>query len=147
MDVSVSVASDSSIYDKLDALEDLEQAVRAHFSDRAYGPNVNYLTVGIHIFPPDDTGVHGARPLKFMKTLKIPVAKKVLTNVVEYYIFPDYERFKRSSQEKGRAYVAQMLIDSTDILIKNQAKYPDWDAARFQADFTAFLRKYIPTAS
>jgi hypothetical protein len=147
MDVSVCVTSDSAIRGKPDALEDLEQAVHTHFIDRAYGPDVNHLTVGVHIFPPDDTGMHGARPLKFMKTLKVPVAKKVLTNVVEYYIFPDYERVKRSSQEKGRAYVAQMLIDSTDILIKNQAKYPDWDAARFRADFTAFLRKYLPTAS
>jgi len=64
-----------------------------------------------------------------------------LGNTVEVDIKSDYATNQTMNSEKAQIYIVDALINGLDAPKKNQAKFPNFDVARFAVEFTECLRK------
>lgn len=125
----------------------VNNAIEAFFADRAYGPDVIEVIIGLILMTgPTSERLHPVRPFEYRR---FDTEKSRITGgVIEIHksatwdVKPDFAAFIGQSQESARSYLCEALVASTAVLDEHHNLYPDFDVARFQADFAACLRAH-----
>jgi hypothetical protein len=145
MIVAIALTIDEEIARLSHGVWRISARLKEYFADKSYGDDIESLFIGLNLTAPGSERLHPVRGLKYRRkfTLKSSLtgASEYLGNTVEVDIKPDYATIQTMNSEKAQTYIVDALIDGLDALKKNQAKFPNFDAARFAAEFTECLRK------
>jgi hypothetical protein len=140
MNVGLALEIDSSIDHMAAIVTELDDVIRQCFRDVSYGSGVKNLTIGVILTSPDVGHLHPVRELRYRKHVRYKTPKMEFHDVVEYDVRPESAIFAQLGLEQARAYLARVLIESTELIERHKEKFPDFDVARFRQDFEGCLR-------
>lgn len=148
MDVGLGIENDVSVAHLMPVVRGINDALKACFSDREYGADLIDITIGMILVT--NTAIsnqfHPVRPFKYKR---IDRFKSITTgqiveirNSASWDVKPDFSTFSGLSLEAARNYLCKSLTASTAVLEEHRSEYPDFDVARFRADFETCLREH-----
>lgn len=148
MDIGFGIESDVSVEHLMPAVRAVNDALTAYFAGREYGSDLIDITIGVILVT--NTSIsnrfHPVRPFKYKRIDKF---KSITTgqiveirNCASWDVRPDFEIFSGLSLDGARDYLCETLIASTAVLEEHRSEYPDFDVARFRADFAACLQEH-----
>ncbi|MGB8326469.1 MAG: hypothetical protein WCE48_02695 [Steroidobacteraceae bacterium] len=140
MNVGLALEIDSSIDAMASVVTELDDTLKEFFREKIYGDDVQNLAIGVILTSPEIAHMHTVRDLKYRKRVSYKTPKMEFANVVEYDVKPNFEIFGQLSAPQARKYLAELLVDSTDVMRKHQSKFPNFDVATFTKDLRACLQ-------
>jgi hypothetical protein len=145
MIVGIALSIDEEIDRLSHGVNKITARLKEYFADKSYGDDIESLFIALILTGPGSERLHPVKGLKYRRkfTLKYSLIRttEYLGNTVEFDIKPDYATIRTMNSEKAQMYIIDALIDGLDVLKKNWAKFPNFDVARFLAEFTDCLRK------
>lgn len=147
MNVGLAIEVDRSVAHLMPAVREVNNALEAHFVERDYGPDVIEVIIGLILMTgPTSERLHPMRPFEYRRfdTERSRITGGVLEihKLATWDVKPDFTTFSGQSLEGARDYLCEALIASTAVLEEHHDQYPDFDVARFRADFAACLRAH-----
>lgn len=148
MDIGLAIESDVSVEHLIPAVREINNALKACFADKEYGSDLIYIAIGTILV--DSSAIaerfHPVRPFKYKRLdrVKHPGTGQIMEfhNSAAWDVKPDFAAFSGMSLEGARDYLCEALIASTACLEEHHSQYPDFDVARFRADFESCLRTH-----
>ena len=130
------------------AVREINNALKACFADKEFGSDLIYLAIGMILVDSSEIAerFHPVRPFKYKRLdrVKHPGTGHIMEfhNSASWDVKPDFEKFSGMGLDEARDYLCETLIASTACLEKHHSEFPDFDVARFRADFEACLRTH-----
>lgn len=148
MDIGLAIESDVSVEHLIPAVREINNALEACFADRGYGSDLIEIIIGVILV--DGSAIaerfHPVRLFEYRRfdTERSRITGEVLEihNMATWDVKPDFEKFSGMGLDEARDYLCETLIASTACLEKHHSEFPDFDVARFRADFEACLRTH-----
>lgn len=146
MDVGLAIEYHFSVEHLMPAVLGVNNALKACFTDRAYGSDLSNIAIGMILTGPGSERLHPVRPFDYsrLKRVKHPGTGHIMEirNSAGWDVKPDFTAFSGMNLEGARDYLCEALIVSTACLEEHHSQYPDFDVTRFRADFDACLRAH-----
>ena len=148
MKIGLAIEADVSVDHLMPAIRGVNNALEACFESREYGSDLIYAAIGLILV--DSSAIskrfHPVRPFKYKRLdrVKHPGTGHIMEfhNSASWDVKPDFAAFSSMGLEGARDYLCEALIASTDCLEEHHSEFPDFDVARFRADFEACLRAH-----
>jgi len=147
MNVGLAIESDITVEHLMPAVLGVNNAIEEFFVDREYGPDVIEVIIGLILMTgPTSERLHPVRPFEYRRF--DTERSRITGGVIEIHksatwdVKPDFATFNGQSLGGARDYLCEALIASTAVLEEHRSEYPDFDVARFRADFETCLRKH-----
>lgn len=147
MNVGLAIESDRAVEHLMPAVLDVNNAIEAFFVDREYGADVIEVIIGLILMTgPTSERLHPMRAFEYRRfdTERSRITGGVIEihKLATWDIKPDFATFSGLGMEAARDYLCEALIASTSVLDEHRSEYPDFNVARFRADFSACLRAH-----
>lgn len=126
----------------------INNALETYFVDRSYGGDVTNVVIGTILVERSEIAdrFHPVRPFRYTRFNR--EKSRITGEIFEVHttagwdVKPDFAVFSGQGLEGARDYLCEALIASTAVLEEHHDQYPDFDVARFRADFAACLRAH-----
>lgn len=126
----------------------VNNTLKSCFASNEYGADLIYIAIGVILV--DDSVIakrfHPVRPFDYrhLDKVKHPGTGQIMEfrNSASWDVKPDFAAFSGMNLDAARDYLCETLIASTEVLEEHRSQYPDFDVARFRADFEACLRAH-----
>lgn len=148
MDVGLAIESEKSVEHLISAVLDVNDALMACFKKREYGSDLIKISIGLILLEDSEHNrrFHPMRPFDYsrLERIKHPGTGHIIEirNSAGWDVKTDFEKFRSMNLVQARGYLCEVLIDSTSVLEEHRSKFPNFDVARFRADFEACLRAH-----
>lgn len=146
MDVGLGIEYHFSVEHLMPAVRGVNNAIEECFAGQEYGSDLIDITIGLILTGPKSGRLHPVRPFKYKRLdrVKHPGTGHIMEfhNSASWDVKPDFEKFSGMGLDEARDYLCETLIASTACLEKHHSEFPDFDVARFRADFEACLRTH-----
>lgn len=148
MNVGLAIEVDRSVSHLMPAVRAVNEVLKSFFMERQYGADLIYTAIGVILVDDSATAqnLHSIRPFcyKNLDQVRHPGTGHVMTfhNSASWDVKPNFAVFSGQDLEGARNFLCEALIASTNVLELNCDQYPDFDVARFLADFEACLRAH-----
>jgi hypothetical protein len=148
MNVGLGIESHFSVEHLMPAVLEVNEALENYFSDKGYGADLIDIAIGLILLKDTETSkrLHPIRPFNYarLKRVKHPGTGQIMEirNSASWDVKPDFATFSGLSLDAARDYLCEALIASTALLEEHRSEYPDFEVARFRADFETCLREH-----
>ena len=113
-------------------IAEFEERLAKYFHDKDFGDEVANIFIVVILVAERFKDMHPVRPLKYQKRLKVSSANVVLENVVEYDVAAPFDLFSRLSRKRARQSLAELLVDSVEVMESNIKKFPGFRVPEFK---------------
>lgn len=147
MNVGLAIESDASVRHLMPAVLGVNNALEECFADREYGSDLIDIVIGLILVTGSiSERLHSVRPFEYRRfdTERSQITGEVyeIHKMATWDVKPDFETFSGLGLEGARDYLCEALIASTACLEEHHSEFPDFDVARFRADFGACLQAH-----
>ena len=148
MKIGLAIENDVAVANLMPAVFDIDRALKSCFASKEYGSDTLNIAIGTVLVSNSTISqrLHPVRPFKFKRLEKVkhPGTGQImeLYNSASWDVKPDFEKFSGMGLNDARNYLCEYLIASTRCLEDNQGLFPNFEVARFIADFELCLREH-----
>ena len=132
MNVRMTAELDESLAWMIETIGEFEERLAKYFHDKDFGDEVANIFIVVILVAERFKDMHPVRPLKYQKRLKVSFANVVLENVVEYDVEAPFDLFSRLKRKQARQSLAELLVDSVDVMESNIKKFPSFRVPEFK---------------
>lgn len=132
MNVRMTAELDESLAWMIETIGEFEERLAKYFHDKDFGDEVANIFIVVILVAERFKDMHPVRPLKYQKRLKVSFANVVLENVVEYDVEAPFDLFSRLKRKQARQSLAELLVDSVEVMESNINKFPGFRVPEFK---------------
>jgi hypothetical protein len=144
MNVGIALETDAAFEPLSVVVTDAAVKIKEYFATRDYGQDLSNIFIGVILTGPGSERLHPVRRPSYKKLLRfnnrIIKRQMEMKNVFQYDVKPDYEIFSRLNVGEARRVFLELLLDSTIVIEKHKARFPDFDLERFKEDLRSCLK-------
>ena len=132
MNVHITGEFDESVAWIIPIIGEFAERLAKYFHDKDFGDEVANIFMVVILVNERGKDMHPVRPLKYQRRLKVSFANVVLENVVEYDVEAPFDLFSRLKRKQARQSLAELLVDSVEVMESNINKFPGFRVPEFK---------------
>lgn len=143
MDFGLSLEASEDLFHLSPVVHEVSNTIEVAVAHKSYGEGLEHVHVGLILMSEDFTDSYPVRKFSFKKkdSFRRITDGQLVTqnNAASFDIKPAYSIIEGASLAEFREILVEMLIDSREVLLLNQKKFPAFDVNALYEDIKASL--------